>query len=93
VAKSRKRPARAKPAPNAPGADAAPLTVLPHQLRAGDRVLDEPGHDWEIIGHPSAYRQGKMVAVKMQKPGDPSTRREHHWPAHERVPVRRGTGS
>jgi hypothetical protein len=30
-----------------------------------------------------------MLAVRMQKPGDPSVTRDEHWPAHQPIPVRR----
>ena len=46
-------------------------------------------HEWQVVAHPTGYRHGKMVVVRMQKPGDPSIKRDEHWPAHQRVPVRR----
>ena len=36
------------------------------------------------------YLKGKMVIVKLRKPGDPAVTNIEHWPAHERVTVRRG---
>ena len=65
------------------------LLVFPHELHPGDRVLDDEPHEWQVVAHPTGYRQGKMIVVRMQKPGDPSVTRDEHWPAHQRVPVRR----
>jgi hypothetical protein len=38
----------------------------------------------------SAYRQGKMVVVRLHKPGEPSVIDVQYWDAHERIRVRRG---
>jgi hypothetical protein len=65
------------------------LHVLPSQLRPGDRYTDDQGNEWEVVGHPSAFLQGKMHQVRFQKPGDPSTTWTTIWPTHERVTVRR----
>jgi hypothetical protein len=64
-------------------------SVFPHQLRPGDIVTDDRGHEWEVIGYPSAYNQGKSHQVRVQKPGDPSTKSSTFYPAHERVAVQR----
>jgi hypothetical protein len=66
------------------------VRVFPFELRPGDRWTDPTGRDWEVTGRPSAYRQGKMIAVRLQKPGEPSVVEEQHWDAHERIRVRRG---
>jgi hypothetical protein len=73
----------------APEAHTDELHLYPFELRAGDLVTDERGNGREIVGHPSAYNQGKMHRVRMQKPGDPSVMNIEYWPAHERVAVRR----
>jgi hypothetical protein len=65
------------------------LRVFPFELRAGDPVTDPEGREWEVTGRPAAYRQGKMVAVRLQKPGEPNVIDEQHWDAHERIRVRR----
>jgi hypothetical protein len=64
-------------------------SVFPHQLRPGDIVTDDQGHEWEVIGYPSVYNQGKAHQVRVQKPGNPSTKSINFYPAHERVAVKR----
>ena len=63
-------------------------SVFPHQLRPGDIVTDGQG-EWEVIGFPSAYNQGKSHQVRVQKPGDPSIKSINFYSAHERVEVKR----
>jgi hypothetical protein len=66
-----------------------PASIFPHQLRPGDIVTDDQGHEWEVIGYPSVYNQGKSHQVRVQKPGDPSTKSINFWSAHQRVAVKR----
>jgi len=42
--------------------------LFPHQLRPGDRHLDDEGHEWEVLDHPAVYRQGTMVEVRPSSP-------------------------
>jgi hypothetical protein len=70
-------------------ADTDGLRVFPHELRAGDHVT-VGGTEWEVVATPTGYLKGKMVIVKLRKPGDAAVRDVEHWPAHERVTVRRG---
>jgi hypothetical protein len=89
MAKRQKSPAADRSSPRAvrkPGV----LRVFPHELRPGDRVLDDEPHEWEVVALPAAYRKGKILAVRMQKPGDPSVMRDERWPAHAPIAVRRG---
>jgi hypothetical protein len=65
------------------------LHVFPHQVRSGDIIIDKYGNEWEVVGHPAVYNQGKIHRVRLQKPGDPSVTSEEHWLAHQRVAVRR----
>jgi len=58
------------------------------QLQIGDRFTDEEG-EWEIAMRPWTTHGGKMVHVSVQKPGDPSTKRDKTWGAHERLAIRR----
>jgi hypothetical protein len=74
------------------GRDQKPATVFPHQLRPGDIVTDGQGTEWEVIGYPAAYNQGKMHQVRVQQPGNPSFKSINFYPAHERVTVKRGDG-
>jgi hypothetical protein len=64
------------------------LHVFPHQLRPSDLAIDKEGNEWEVIGRPSVYDQGKMHRMRLQKPGDPSVTVTEHWPAHQRVRVK-----
>jgi hypothetical protein len=64
-------------------------SAFPHQLRPGDIVTDDRGQEWEVIGTAAVYNQGKAHQVRVQKPGDPSTKSINFYPAHERVAVKR----
>jgi hypothetical protein len=66
------------------------LSVLPMQLEPGDTFTDDAG-TWEVVGRPTTQRGAKDVMVKVQRSGDPGTRREQWWPAYERVTVTRAT--
>jgi hypothetical protein len=81
VAKREGKPQTAKSAPGT-------LSVLPVQIRPGDRFTDDAG-TWEVVGQPRSQRAGKSVVARVQRPGDPGTLREQWWPAHERVAVTR----
>jgi hypothetical protein len=56
------------------------------QLNVGDRFTDEEG-EWEIITCPWTTHGGKMVHASIQKPGNPSTKRNKTWGAHERLAI------
>jgi hypothetical protein len=60
--------AEGKHPPPATAPDSGGLRVFPHELRAGDRVT-VAGTDWEVAGTPSAYLKGKMLTVRLRKPG------------------------
>jgi hypothetical protein len=81
-------PFREAPAPEAPSEE---LRVFPFELRPGDRVTLADGREWEVAALPSGYQKGKMVTVRLRRLGDPSVTDVEHWPAHERVVVRRGS--
>ena len=55
------------------------LRVFPHELRTGDRV-SVGGTEWEVTATPSGYLKGKMVTVRLQKPGDSTVTNVEHWP-------------
>ncbi len=63
--------------------------VLPLQLQIGDRFTDEEGA-WEIAERPWTTNAGKLVHAAVQKPGDPASKRDNAWGAHERLAIRRG---
>jgi hypothetical protein len=84
--------AKEKRRPPATAPDTDGLRVFPHELRTGDRV-NVGGTEWEVAGTPSGYLKGKMVTVRLRKPGDAAVRDVEHWLAHERVTVRRAPAS
>ena len=65
-------------------------TILPILLQPRDRLADEQGV-WEVVNRPWSTRGGKLAHATVQKPGEPNTRRDKNWGAHERVTVRRAT--
>jgi hypothetical protein len=73
-----------------PEAQPEALRLLPFELRPGDCVTDGQGVEWEVIGNPTVYQQGKSHQVRVQKPGDPSIKTINFYSAHERVTVKRG---
>jgi hypothetical protein len=66
-----------------------PNSVLPMQLRVGDRFTDETG-EWEIISRPYGTVGGKTVHARVRKVGEPAVTEERTWSAYEKVAVRRG---
>jgi hypothetical protein len=77
-----------KTPPVPPQAEPATRGTLPMQLHLGDRFIDEEG-EWEIAGRPWTTHGGKLVHATIEKPGDPSTKRDKTWGAHERGSMRR----
>jgi hypothetical protein len=55
------------------------------QLQIGDRFTDEE-REWAIATRPRTTNAGKLVHAAVQKPGDPSTKRDK---THERLAIRR----
>jgi hypothetical protein len=72
--------------------DSDGLRVFPHELRAGDRMT-VGGTEWEVAATPSGYLKGKMVTVRLRKPGEPTVTNVERWPADERLTVRRAPAS
>jgi hypothetical protein len=64
-------------------------SVLPMDLRVGDRFRDEIG-EWEVAMLPFTMKQGKEVRARVRRADDESIVREVVWPAYERVEVKRG---
>jgi hypothetical protein len=63
--------------------------LLPILLQPLDRFTAEDGI-WEVVNRPWSSRGGTLVHVTVQKPGDPNTRCDKTWGAHERLAIRRG---
>ncbi len=63
------------------------LSVLPMQLRVGDRFTDEEG-EWEVAGRPSTASGGKAVQALVPRLGDAASERPMVRPANEKVTVR-----
>ena len=54
----------------------------------------EDGQQWEVVDHPEVFEKGKAQRVNLRRPGDdPAESRTEHMLAHERVTVRRGSGT
>ncbi len=64
------------------------ITLLPMQLRIGDRFVDEAG-EWEVASHPASVHGGKTIAAKVRRRDVPATVVDKAWPAHERITVTR----
>ena len=58
------------------------------QLQLGNRFTDEEGA-WKIVTRPWTTHGGKMVHAAVQESGDPSSKRDKTWDAHERLAIRR----
>jgi hypothetical protein len=85
-------PRRTKPKPPASGTPApskAGTEKFPHELRAGDVVLDENDHAWELLGRPTKVVGAQDFVTTMRSVDRPADVREGRWRAHERVRVRR----
>ena len=63
-------------------------SILPILLQPRDRFIDEEGV-WEVINHPWSTRGGTLIHATVQKSGEPSTRLDKNWRAHERLIIRR----
>ena len=48
-----------------------------------------PTGEWEGIVGPRSMAVGKTVYAFVQRPGDPGTKREMAWAAHEEITARR----
>src|SRR6266699_1660695 len=64
-------------------------SVLPMELQMGDRLSDETGEEWEVVGRPYATGGGKNAHARLQRVGDPDAHEVRSWSAHERITVRR----
>ena len=42
------------------------------ELQVGDRLSDETGEEWEVIGRPYATGGGKNAHARLQRVGDPA---------------------
>ena len=85
-------PRRAKPKPPASGSPEpgkAGVEKFPHELRAGDVILDEAGLAWELVGRPTKVVGAQEFVTTMQRVDMPAVVQEARWRAHERVKVRR----
>ena len=84
-APSKKR--RGEPPPGHPKETRPSVSVLPMEIRAGDRLADEQG-EWEVDTHPDALHGGKALHARLRKVGEPTVVR-YGTPVHEKVTIRR----
>ena len=68
--------------------DQATLSLLPMEIRIGDRFMDQE-FEWEVVTRPRSLHDGKSLRARIQRPGLPEGEREITWSAHERVNIRR----
>jgi hypothetical protein len=61
------------------------LSVLPQDLRAGDRFTDADGTEWE----PTVMLGGKKHRAQVRQVGDQASIREAVWPSYLRLTVQR----
>src|SRR5207249_10503593 len=54
------------------------------ELQVGDRLSDETGEEWEVIGRPYATGGGKNAHARLQRVGDPAAQEVRSWSAYER---------
>src|SRR5688572_17838775 len=86
---------RKQPLAKAPGAkerDTGSASVLPLEIKVGDRFTAE-GFESEVLTHPTAMHGAKSLRAWVARPGLPETEREVTWLAHERVTIRRSPRS
>ena len=65
-------------------------TVLPMELRLGDRITDETG-EWEVIRPPYTTAGGRIVHARVQRIGAPDSWEIRNWDASKRISVGRAT--
>jgi len=63
-------------------------SIVPAQLRIGDRFTDADGV-WEIVSQPVTLKQRDEVRARVQRPGSPGTARQIAWPAYEKLTITR----
>jgi hypothetical protein len=83
---------RAQPKPLASGPPApskAGTEKFPHELRAGDVVIDEHGDEWELLGRPTKVVGAQDFVTTARRVDRLADMREERWRAHERVRMRR----
>jgi monoterpene epsilon-lactone hydrolase len=85
-APSKKR--RGEPPPGHPKETRPSVSVLPMEIRAGDRLTGEQG-EWEVDTHPDALHGGKALHARLRKVGERAVVRYVTWPVHEKVTIRR----
>lgn len=85
-------PRRTKPKPPASGSrkpETAGAEVFPHQLRAGDVVLDEHDDAWKLLGRPIKVVGAQDFVTTMRRTDPASRRPGRSMKARERIRVRR----
>jgi hypothetical protein len=63
--------------------------VFPHQLRAGDVIVDEHAMEWELLGRSTKVVGSQDFTTTIRRVDRPADTREGRWRAPERVRVRR----
>jgi hypothetical protein len=80
---------KVKTAARRAGERAGTLSLLPMEIQMGDRFT-EGEFEWEVVTHPATFQGGKSFRAGIRRPGVPESETEMIWPAHVKVPMRRG---
>ena len=71
---------------------AGDTTILPMDLRVGDRLADETG-EWEVIAPPYPTAGGRVIHARVQRINEPASWQIRSWDAFKRISVvRAGVG-
>jgi hypothetical protein len=91
MAKPKPKRQRKPPSPANPEKPPDPQgsSVFPHQLRAGDVIIDEHGDQWELVGQPVKSVGTQDFVATIRRVDRPADMREERWRAHERVKIKR----
>jgi hypothetical protein len=69
---------------------AGTVSVLPHELRVGDRFTDQDGVEWAVITQPTlTWLGGRRHCAHVERVGDPAATRQVVWQSNRLVVVRR----
>ena len=63
-------------------------TILPMELRVGDRLTDETG-EWKVIRQPYTTAGGRIVHARVQRINEPASWEIRSWDVSKRISVKR----
>jgi len=71
---------------------AANSTILPMELRVGDRLADA-AEEWEVIAPTYSTAGGRVVHARVQRINEPASWQIRSWDASKRIDVRRASAA